>query len=396
MTRSGDHPDIRGERLGLDTMVLTLLRGLAARGTRVDLTAIAPSVIERALELGLGPVVAHLAGTADRLPGRPYAERIRADELTAHVLTTAAYDSLARALAAAREIECPVILLKGAATALLYYPSPHLRPMGDIDLLVPIERRAAFEEALRKSKFRQFPIDPWVNYDDHLHSAPFWDPERGVWIEVHTSVFPRDYRLAQYPRFSQAAIAAQLTPIAVRDQTAYAMNHELQLIYTSARWSEMFDPRHGVYPILDAALLIRQHRDTLDWERILTLVRGSWAALPLHLMLWYLDESDLSPIPPHVLHALGTRYRHLNRHSRTVLKRVISTCVIEGRFVKRNEPQLRLVWTSLVRPKSLNGYLRSVAHHVARPAVARRMASAQRIGRAHAKDFRTGQSNPGV
>jgi len=377
MTRSsGDPPDIGGERLGLDTMVLTLLRGLTARGTRVDLTAIAPSVFERALELGLGPVVAHLARTADRLPGRPYVERIRADELTAHALTNAAYDSLARALAAAREIECPVILLKGAATALLYYPSPHLRPMGDIDLLVPVDRRAAFEEALRRFSFRQFPIDPWLNYDDHLHSAPFWDPERRVWIEVHTSVFPRDYRLAQNPRFSQAAIAAQLTPIAVRDQTAYAMNHELQLIYTSARWSEMFNPRHGVYPILDAALLIRQHRDTLDWERILTLVRGSWAALPLHLMLWYLDESDLSPIPPQVLHALGTRYCHLNRHSLTVLKRVISTCVIEGRFVKRNEAQLQFVWRSLVRPKSLNGYLRSVAHRFARPAVAPRVGTA--------------------
>jgi len=377
MTRSsGDPPDIGGERLGLDTMVLTLLRGLTARGTRVDLTAIAPSVFERALELGLGPVVAHLARTADRLPGRPYVERIRADELTAHALTNAAYDSLARGLAAAREIECPVILLKGAATALLYYPSPHLRPMGDIDLLVPVDRRAAFEEALRRFSFRQFPIDPWLNYDDHLHSAPFWDPERRVWIEVHTSVFPRDYRLAQNPRFSQAAIAAQLTPIAVRDQTAYAMNHELQLIYTSARWSEMFNPRHGVYPILDAALLIRQHRDTLDWERILTLVRGSWAALPLHLMLWYLDESDLSPIPPQVLHALGTRYCHLNRHSLTVLKRVISTCVIEGRFVKRNEAQLQFVWRSLVRPKSLNGYLRSVAHRFARPAVAPRVGTA--------------------
>jgi len=377
MTRSsGDPPDIGGERLGLDTMVLTLLRGLTARGTRVDLTAIAPSVFERALELGLGPVVAHLARTADRLPGCPYVERIRADELTAHALTNAAYDSLARALAAAREIECPVILLKGAATALLYYPSPHLRPMGDIDLLVPVDRRAAFEEALRRFSFRQFPIDPWLNYDDHLHSAPFWDPERRVWIEVHTSVFPRDYRLAQNPRFSQAAIAAQLTPIAVRDQTAYAMNHELQLIYTSARWSEMFNPRHGVYPILDAALLIRQHRDTLDWERILTLVRGSWAALPLHLMLCYLDESDLSPIPPQVLHALGTRYCHLNRHSLTVLKRVISTCVIEGRFVKRNEAQLQFVWRSLVRPKSLNGYLRSVAHRFARPAVAPRVGTA--------------------
>jgi hypothetical protein len=159
------------------------------------------------------------------------------------------------------------------------------------------------------------------------------------------------------------------------------MNHELQLIYTSARWSEMFDPRHGVYPILDAALLIRQHRDTLDWERILALVRGSWAALPLHLMLWYLREAELSPVPPDVLRALGTRYCHLNRHSRAVLKWVISTCVIEGRFVKRSEPGLRLVWTSLVRPKSVNGYLRSVAHHLVRPVVARRVAIAdpQRI-----------------
>jgi putative nucleotidyltransferase-like protein len=354
-------------------MVLTLLQGLAARRTHVDLTAIAPSVMEHALELGLGPVVEHLAGTADHRLGPPYVERIRAADLTARALTSAAYDSLAHALAAARHVQCPVILLKGAATALRYYPSPHLRPMGDIDVLVPVDRQAAFEDALRTFKFRQFPIDPWVNYDDHLHSAPFWDPERDVWIEVHTSVFPRDYRLAQDPRFSQAAIAAQLTPIAVRDQTAYAMNHELQLIYTSARWSEMFDPRHGVYPILDAALLIREHGDTLDWERILALVEGSWAALPLHLMLWCLDESDLSPIPPYVLHALGTRYCHLNRHSRTVLRRMIVTCVIEGRFVKRNEPRLQLVWTSLVRPKSLNGYLRSIKHHLARPTVARRV-----------------------
>ena len=365
-------------------MLLTLLQGLAAGRTHIDLTAIAPSVMEHALELGLGPVVEHLAGTADRQLGPPYVERIRAADLTARALTSAAYDSLAHALAAARHVQCPVILLKGAATALRYYPSPHLRPMGDIDVLVPVDRQAAFEDALRTFKFRQFPIDPWVNYDDHLHSAPFWDPVRRVWIEVHTTVFPRDYRLAQDPRFSQAAIAAQLTPIAVRDQTAYAMNHELQLIYTSARWCEMFDPRHGVYPILDAALLIRQHRDTLDWERILALVRGSWAALPLHLMLWYLDESDLSPVPAYVLHALGKRYCHLNRSSRTILKRVISTCVIEGRFVKRNEPQLRLVWTSLVRPKSLNGYLRSIAHHLARPAVVQRVGIADPRGSTHA------------
>src|SRR5262245_47771732 len=200
-------------------MVLTLLRALAVRPTAVDWAAVAPPSIERALDLGLGPVLAHLADSAGSRRGLPYAERIRAAELTAHALTAATYDSLAHALAAARQVQCPVIMLKGAATALRYYPSSHLRPMGDIDLLVPADRQPSFEDALRTFKFRQFPIDPWVNYDDHLHSEPFWDPERGVWIEVHTSVFPRDYRLAQDPRFSWAAITAQLTSIAVGDQT---------------------------------------------------------------------------------------------------------------------------------------------------------------------------------
>jgi hypothetical protein len=323
--------------------------------------------------------VAHVAGAADDRHALLHEERIRAAELTAHALTSATYDSLAHALAAARQAQCPVILLKGAATALRYYPSPHLRAMGDIDLLVPGDRQTAFEDALRAFRFRQFPIDPAVNYEDHLHSAPFWDPVRRVWIEVHTTVFPRDYRLAHHPRFSWDAIATQLTPIAVRDQSALAMNHELQLVYTSARWSEMFDPRHGVYPILDAALLIRQHRDTLDWERILALVKGSWAALPLHLMLWYLDASELAPIPPHVLHTLGTSYHHLNPTSLRVLKRVISTCVIEGAFINSNEPRLQLLWASLVRPKSLHGYLRSIARHLTPRDVTRRVGIADRL-----------------
>jgi len=363
-----DEPGLRDGRLGVRTMVLTLLRALAARRTNINLTAMAPSVIEHALELGLGSAIAYVGGSANSPRGLPCAEKIRAAELTAHALTSAAYDSLAQALAAARHVQCPVILLKGAATALRYYPSPHLRPMGDIDVLVPMDRHAAFEDALRRFNFRQYPIDPYVNYDDHLHTAPFWDPERDVWIEVHTSVFPRDYRLAQEPRFSPVAIAAQLTPITVRDQAASAMNDELQLVYTSARWSEMFNPRHGVYPILDAALLVGKHHDTLDWDRVLALVRGSWAALPLHLMLWYLDESELAPVPPAVLHTLTTtNYCHLNPHSLRVLGRVISTCVIEGTFVKSNEPRIQLVWTSLVRPKSLSGYLRAIAHRVARP-----------------------------
>jgi hypothetical protein len=45
-------------------MVLTLLRALAVRPT-VDWAAVTPSGIERMLELGLGPGLAHLADSAD-------------------------------------------------------------------------------------------------------------------------------------------------------------------------------------------------------------------------------------------------------------------------------------------------------------------------------------------
>ena len=97
---------------------------------------------------------------------------------------------------------------------------------------------------------------------------PFLHPEREIWIDVHTNVSPRQYPLAHDDRFSWSAIASQLSPIAVGDETTYTMNHELQLVYTSARWAEKFDGERGVHPLLDAALLIHKHSDVLDWDRM--------------------------------------------------------------------------------------------------------------------------------
>ena len=42
------------------------------------------------------------------------------------------------------------VLLKGVATALQYYAAPHLRTMGDIDLLVTADERSAAEAELER------------------------------------------------------------------------------------------------------------------------------------------------------------------------------------------------------------------------------------------------------
>jgi hypothetical protein len=170
--------------------------------------------------------------------------------------------------------------------------------------------------------------------------------------------------------FSWEAIASQLSPVGIGKQTGYAMNHELQLVFTSARWAEEFDPARGIYPILDAALLIEKHRHTLDWDRILAIVRESWASTALHLMLTYLRRWDLALVPPEVLNTLVASDRHANRIFFRFLHRLVTMYAIEGRpfgLAATTEGHLRVVWSNLLRPMSPTANLFSVPYHLAWP-----------------------------
>jgi hypothetical protein len=347
-----------------------LLRALVTGATAFDRAAVAPSGIERALEIGLGPVLAHVADNAGVARNLPFADRIRAAELTSRALTAGKYDTLVEVLTAARSVECPVVLLKGVATALRYYPAPHLRPMGDIDVLVPANRQALLEARLRALGFQQRSNQPAAAFAEWHHSMPFYCSQRGTWIDVHSHLYPPHHPQAHDSLFSWEAIIPQLSPVEVGKQTAYGMNHELQLVFTSARWAEEFDPTRGLYPMLDAALLIGQHGDTLDWDRILAIVRGSWSGTALHLMLSYLQRWDLALVPPHVLNTLVARDHHANRTFFPLLHRLVTIYAIEGRpfgVATTTEGHLQVVWSNLLRPKSPTANLFFVAFHLACP-----------------------------
>jgi Uncharacterised nucleotidyltransferase len=183
-------------------------------------------------------------------------------------------------------------------------------------------------------------------------------------------VYPPHHALAHDSLFSWQAIISQLSPVAVGKQTAYAMNHELQLVFTSARWAEEFDPARGLYPILDAALLIGKHGDTLDWDRILAIGRKSWAGTALHLMLSYLQRWDLALVPPEVLRTMVASDRHANRIFFRLLHRLVTMYAIEGRpfgLAATTEGHLRVVWSSLLQPRSPTANLLTVPFHLACP-----------------------------
>jgi hypothetical protein len=282
----------------------------------------------------------------------PWREAIRAADLTGRLLTAEKYDALRDVLRVAATVGCRPVLLKGISTALRYYPSPHLRPMGDIDILVPENRQAALEQELHGLGFRQVSHEPEDAFVRRHHSMPFWHGERRVWLEVHTRLHPRQYALASEPLFS-AAITSEVAEIAVGTERADVMTHERQLVYTSARWSETFDDSRGIFPLLDAAFLIRTQGASLDWDRVCAIVNGSWAATALNLMLGYLSNSGLAETPASVKHWLQANDRYSTPLSLWVLNRLISHYLIDGEpfgGILTTRENVAAVWGAMVRP----------------------------------------------
>jgi len=90
----------------------------------------------------------------------------------------------------------PALWLKGAALAETVYPQPVLRPMGDLDVLVPFARRAEALAALKAAGYADEPRDPLAAQvaaflppdETHHHYNLVGGPGGGVRVELHFRV----------------------------------------------------------------------------------------------------------------------------------------------------------------------------------------------------------------
>ncbi|GEM_PF-780413 len=332
---------------------LPVLRAVASGTDKFDLRELTAPTIQRALANGLGPLLAHISRHCAMTPRPSWADEVLAADLTARLLAAERFSALGEILHAASAGKCQPILIKGAATALLYYPAPHLRTMGDVDLFVAPGRQQALEARLSELGFEQSSALPASFYEQHHHSMPFWHPRRLMWVEVHTQLFHSSSALATDARFTFDALSPELRPAAVSDQTGLVLSHELQLLYACARWAENIDAERGVYPILDAILLIKNQGRQLDWNRLCAAAENSWAATALHLMFTLLSDWGLASVPQEVLARLAQQDRHTNRMSRRVLQRLVMRYVLAGKPYGRvaTSSNVGVLWSGLVRPR---------------------------------------------
>lgn len=193
------------------------------------------------------------------------------------------------------DVGTPLLLLKGAALGETLYGDVALRPMGDIDLAVPVQAVSATGEALLEMGYSQGQPEhragSLIIYGgQELFTPP--SPQQ-IDVELHWHVLSIPYYLRRVPMDWFWDNTESLT---VAGRPFRVLNLEANLIYLPAHLA-LHHGFHGWHSLLDLALLVTRNADRLQWEKVIaaatsfellnvlrsTLDRlaGVWPSLPL-------------------------------------------------------------------------------------------------------------------
>jgi hypothetical protein len=187
------------------------------------------------------------------------------------------------------------LILKGAALAQLVYPTPRLRPMLDVDLLV---RGADARRAHRALIGLGFGTRGAAVMPDYHHLTPLAKTVQGatITIEVHHELL-RATPFLRPVRFDDVIGRAQ--PFEWAGLRLHTLGPEDMLwhVYAHAFAIDVLRPASRLLSVADLVSLVEAWADRLDWDRIARDYGRSLRALPL--------VDNLTPWSDRVRRAVG-------------------------------------------------------------------------------------------
>ena len=258
----------------------------------------------------LRPLLYAQHGTDLRLP-----PDIRKDWHEAHRVSAlqamAIRHELTQCVALLEAAGAPPVALKGSWLAAHAYPSPALRPMRDIDLLVPADRVLAGYAALEAAGYTEYapaemPLEQALRLDKHL---PALVAPRGTVVELHHRLWEPDGRLDHASPVESRRTEAGLVRDA--DGIAYlAPTETLAHLIVHAVYSHRLDCGPLLLPDIDFLL----QAVPIDWPAFWSRSeREGWrsgARLVLELVARYRPQARIDfapdqgpPPPPELLEA---------------------------------------------------------------------------------------------
>jgi len=193
----------------------------------------------------------------------------------------------------------PALILKGAALAHLVYPSASLRPMRDVDLIVPADRAARAWRLLLESGFAPSGQDPGSR---HHHLQPLAISLHGV--TVHLEIHTRP--LATIPFVSSLGyeeLAGRSQTFACGERAARTLSREDMLwhVYAHAFAIGVLRPEVRWISVADLVAAVDAWVDVLDWDGLRRRYPRLVRALP-HI-------GDVVPWSARVERRIGVRPR---------------------------------------------------------------------------------------
>jgi hypothetical protein len=290
-----------------------------------------PREVEWMLEGGLGPLLHRAVGAvAARVPER-LRERLLAADLTAKVLHANRIATLAEVANIASAHGIPVTVLKGMAIA-PRYPAAHLRPMGDIDVLVARDAVTALEAHLLRRGYRpteEFDADPAAH-----HGAALLHPELGVWVEVHRALFGR---LAPASVFAAAQLATHRVPWEGGHAGVRRLDDATHLLYLAQAWTNDLSTYRvnvhptGLAPLVDAAYLLHAIEGRFDCAAVAARPDAGMALGALYVLASYLHRHRIARVHPATLADLAATQRVVGGLQRRVLHAILDRHVVGAR-----------------------------------------------------------------
>lgn len=214
------------------------------------------------------------------------------------------FTELGRILEALDEAVIPVIVLKGASLAETLYPDVALRPMSDLDLLVPRQHLVAAERSLQLLGYSKEHPYYSLRLNRRIgHHLNFKGGASGnVEVEIHWSLIagdedwrtpPISWFWEQTKEWEGRRPALIFTPTA---QLLYLASHlTLQHSVTEARLLWLYDIN----------LLIRQNKDSLNWPELITQAQDYGWESAMYAALNKVEEYFNPSIPEPILEVLA-------------------------------------------------------------------------------------------
>jgi hypothetical protein len=353
--------------------LLVLLKALATGRRDLWLGDFTDSQIDWAMQSGLGPVCFQVVKDNPNNALSPYWNLLKAADLTARMIAAEHLEAM-RDIIDATGVEVPQLtLLKGISIAEEHYPEAHLRPMRDLDFLVPEKSLRFLQSVLERLGYVPKNTGSHTYYETHHHLVPFFNNQRHVWVEVHHRLLSTESHASRDGIFAIESVRSEIRPAKFHGRDVGRLSAEFQVVYLAAHWAKDFKAIGGIIAIMDLMLLLKDRGDRLRWEIIFEWLHGSTAAMYVYLLLSYMDRRRLISLPASILQRLYLLQRFFGKLSLAAAHLMIDQYMLDGRRfgVVLNRRNVSLAWETLMLPMSSPGKLLAVPYNLSVPSSCR-------------------------